>query len=110
MIDEAFPDAIGTWRSDWVYEADVLLAHVSGLKVMFYEPAHGPGSTEELRSKCKGDFVESTVRISREFFLAQGAGEVDAVKSTMKLYRQAEVLYRHRPAGTSNAPDRQAET
>lgn len=107
MIKEESFDGIGAWLSDWTYETDVLLSHVSGLKVVFYDPAHDPCSPDGLRSKCKGDFVDGSVRASRAFFLTKEIFEIDAVKSTMKLYQQAELLYRHRPAGASNAPARQ---
>lgn len=109
MSYEISPDTVGTWSSAWVYETDFLLAHVSGLKIIFDEPAHDPSIPDGLRFKCKGGFVEGTVRTSRDFFMRHGAEEIDAVQSTMKLYRQAEVLYRNHPAGTSNAPERRAK-
>lgn len=107
MTDETASDAIAVWLSDWVYETDLLLTHSSGLKVMFYEPANDPSSPLGLRAQCKGDFVAGTVQTSREFMLQRGVSELESVKSTMRLYRQAELLYRTRPAGSPNAPERQ---
>jgi hypothetical protein len=104
MTDETATYSIDDWLSDWVYETDLLLTHSSGLKVMFYEPVNDP---QGLRALCKGDFVTGTVQTSREFMLQRGVSELESVKSTMRLYRQAELLYRTRPAGTPNAPERQ---
>lgn len=108
MTDETFDDAMGRWVPDWIYETDLLLTHFSGLKVMFDEPTNNSDRPYELRSKSKGDFVNGTVVASRQFLMRQGMSELDAVKSSMGLYRQAELLFRHRPAGSAGAPRRGA--
>lgn len=103
------------YASEWKYETDFLLTHVSGLKVSFEEQASDlvaakdSVAQEVLRSRMLGDFGAGSVLRSRARLMEQGLGEAAAAKSTTRLLRQATHLFRSRPAGTPGAPERMSK-
>ena len=101
MIEDSRRDAGDDWAAEWAYESDQCLVHDSGLKIRFDRPEE---TAVGLRSDCLGDFVADTVMISRAHMVRAGMSEVDSVKSTTIVLRQATNLYRHFQPGSAGAP------
>ena len=101
------------WAPDWTYETDLVLAHKSGLKVCFCDPANPLENPSGDRMKALGDFVPGTVQAADETMgvgMADGTTTVTEFRaaSEMRLYSQARQLFRLRPPGTCRAPQRAA--
>ena len=88
--------------ADWTYETDYRFAHVGGLKVDF--SAVKSGSDPAARATALGDYVDGTVVDSRERARAGGVAEIEAVQETRRLFDEATLLFRTRPAGSAGAP------
>lgn len=106
MSSQVPSDDIDAWSRDWAYETDLVLVHLSGLKVRFDDLGDETRGDDQatdattLRGRSLGDFVDGTVKLSRTTLMNGGASEVDASKATLRLLGQAQRLFRERPPGT----------
>ena len=106
-LGEETPYWLAGWAFDWWYESELLLAHRSGLKLLFEEPRSDTDDVahwKNPRHKCNGDYVDGTVGVSRAYLKREGASESEANQSTNRLLGQAKHLFRNFPAGSPGSP------
>ena len=109
------PVHVDSYVSEWKYETDFQLTHISGLKISFEDRSSellaltDPSEQRLFRSSMVGDTIADSGKKSRAYLMVLGLSELYTTLSTSRLFNQATSLFRNRPAGTPGAPERMSK-